>query len=320
MRIFPILLTAWLSCVTYAHAQSSVIEVATDFSEREVMVYTSSGNLYGTLVIPLNNELGIVSLIIPDFGLTDRDGNSPQVVGCNSLKMLAEDLARKGISSLRIEKREVTESKNNTAMVKSGVRIEDMVEDAVSWLRFLKADKRFSKVAVIGHGEGALVGMLAAEIADIKYFVSIAGTGRAGYEIVEDNLTTQLTAEQMDTVRAYLEKMKKGDIIENVEPSLASVFNPSIQPYLISWFKYNPVVEIANLKANVLLVTGTSDLQANPEDMLRLAAAYPKAEELVINKMNHKLKVERRSSRDTASYSSLADGLVEGVAQFLKNY
>lgn len=194
-----------------------------------------------------------------------------------------------------------------------------MVEDAVSWLRFLKADKRFSKVAVIGHGEGALVGMLASEITDIKYYVSIAGVGRPGYEIVEGNLGAQLTAELMEIAREYIKEMKNGNMIENVEPSLASIFNSAIQPYLISWFKYNPVVEIASLEAKVLLIQGTNDLQVSPDDLNRLAAAYPGSKELVIDRMNHILKVEEKNEAHKEAHNLLADTLVESIAKFLKD-
>jgi alpha-beta hydrolase superfamily lysophospholipase len=307
-------------CYFFGHAQSKEMELSSDFSEREIVVHTSSGNLYGTLVIPVNNELGIIALIIPDFGLTDRDGNSPQAGENNSLKMLAEDLAREGISTLRLEKREVSESKNS-AIVKSGVRIEDMAEDAVSWLRFLKKDSRFNKIVVVGHGEGALVGMLASEIADIEYFVSIAGLGRPGYDIVEENLISQLASEQMDTARMYIEELKKGIIVEDVAPSLASIFNRSMQSYLASWFKYNPTVEIANLKANVLLVQGTDDLQVNSDDIVQLSAAFSKAKEVLIEGMNHTLrdsKEEKSGSKGENPQLQIADGLVKAIADFLK--
>jgi pimeloyl-ACP methyl ester carboxylesterase len=232
-------------------------------------------------------------------------------------------LAQEGISTLRIEKREVTESKN-AAIVKSGCRIEDMVEDAVRWLRFLKADKRFSKIAVIGHGEGALVGMLASEIADVKYYVSITGYGKPGYQVVEENLTAQLTPEQMDTARVYIEEMKKGNVLENVEPSLASIFNSVIQPYLISWFKYDPATELANLNARVLLVQGSDDTQVDSDDLARLTSAYPEAEKQLIDGMNHALKKVKKKEKhqDKAcdlSALPLANGLVDGIADFLKN-
>lgn len=282
------------------------------------MIRASSGNLYGTLTIPIDNELGIVALVIPDFGLTDRDGNSLQIGEVNSLKMLAHDLAGNGISALRIEKREVTESKK-TPIVGSGVRIEDMVEDAVSWLRFLKADKRFSKVSVIGHGEGALVGILASEIADIKYYVSIAGAGRPGYEIVEANLIAQLPPEQMDLARTYIDEIRKGNMIDDIDISLASIFNPTIQTYLISWFKYNPAVEIANLDAKILLVKGEKDKLADSADYVRLISVCPKGEKLIVEGMDHMLKKGNEEEvADKVLDAPLAEGLVEGIASFLK--
>ena len=306
--------------VLSASAQSGSIELSPNFSEREVMIHVASGNLYGTLTIPLNNELGIVALVIPDFGLTDRDGNSAQAGDPHSLKMLAEDLAKEGISTLRLEKREVTESKAS-AIVTSGVRIEDMVEDAVRWLRFLKADKRFSKLAVIGHGEGALVGMLASEITDISYYISIGGHGKPGYDLVETNLAEQLTPEQMNTARMYIDEMKKGNLLEDVKPALASIFNPAIQLYLVSWFKYNPVIEIANLKANILLVQGSNDTRVSQQELALLASAYPKANKLLIDGMDHILKPSKEKQEYSVVLANipLASGLVDGIAAFLKD-
>lgn len=314
MRLVGVFVSLLL-CSNMLFGQSGTIDVSTDYSSREVMIHTSNGNLYGTLTIPLKNEYGIVVLIIPDFGLTDRDGNSPKVGENNSLKMLAEGLAREGVSTLRVEKREVTESKKS-AMVKPDMRFEDMVEDAVRWLRFLKSDQRFSKVAVLGHSEGALVGILASEISDVDYYISIAGFGRAGNEIIEDRLEKQLTAEQMDTARKYIAELKNGNTIEDVSPFFLSIFSQSIQSYLVSWFKYTPAEEIASLNAKVLLVHGENDKQVPAKEIELLALACPNAQELLIHDMNHVLKGVK-SGKDH-EHIPLAEGLVKGIADFLK--
>ena len=46
----------------------------------------------------------------------------------------------------------------------SGLRFDDYINDAREWIQLLKQDKRFSKVIVIGHSEGSLIGMIAGAI------------------------------------------------------------------------------------------------------------------------------------------------------------
>ena len=46
-----------------------------------------------------------VLLIIPGSGPTDRDGNSPLGVKAGTYRLLAEALAARGVSSVRIDKR-----------------------------------------------------------------------------------------------------------------------------------------------------------------------------------------------------------------------
>ncbi|HEX3580841.1 MAG TPA: alpha/beta hydrolase, partial [Thermoanaerobaculia bacterium] len=58
-----------------------------------------------------------------------------------------------------------------------------------------------------------------------------------------------------------------------------------------SWFKYDPAKEIAALDVPVLIVQGTTDIQVSLDDAKRLAAANPKAKLVVIEGMNHILKM-----------------------------
>lgn len=308
--------------VVSAYSQVNVNET---FSEREVMMKTPTGNLYGTLTIPMENKLGIVALIIPGSGATDRDGNTSTFQGKNnSLKMLAEGLAKEGISSLRIDKRGIAKSKG-AALAEADLRFEDMVEDAVSWLRFLKNDdKRFKQLAVIGHSEGSLVGMLAAKIADADYYVSIAGSGRPAHELLKEQLSKQLIPPLLDTVNLYISMLKEGKHIEKPNPLFMSLFRPSVQSYVISWFKYSPSEEVAKLRSKVLLIQGTTDIQVGLADFEALATACPKANLAKIEGMNHVLKhVGGTMLEQLPSYGNpdlpLSEGLVEEVVAFLKS-
>jgi len=79
-------------------------------------------------------------------------------------------------------------------------------------------------------------------------------------------------------------------MVANAPTELAALFRPSVQPYLISWFKYDPAAEIAKLKTPVLIAQGTTDIQVGVEDAKRLAAAKPDAQLLLIDGMNHILR------------------------------
>ena len=73
-------------------------------------------------------------------------------------------------------------------------------------------------------------------------------------------------------------------------PICRRLFRPSVQPYLISWYKYNPQTVIASLKMPVLILQGKNDIQVKEEDAMLLKKASPKAELVLIDKMNHVLK------------------------------
>ena len=84
---------------------------------------------------------------------------------------------------------------------------------------------------------------------------------------------------------------------------LAFIARPSLQPYLISWFKYDPVREIAGLEVPVLIVQGTTDFQVGVDDAKRLAAAKPGAKLALIDNMNHVLKRAVTPAEQQAAYT-----------------
>lgn len=106
--------------------------------------------------------------------------------------MLAEGLADEGVATVRYDKRGVGD--NLSLLTKEeDVSIDQFVDDAVQVINTLLADKAYSSVHIIGHSEGSLIGMLAAQKANVDSFVSIAGAGRAIDEILVEQLAGQLT-------------------------------------------------------------------------------------------------------------------------------
>jgi len=285
--------------------------------EKKVSLQTSTGEIFGTLTTPEKFTRIPVALFIAGSGPTDRDGNNSSMQN-NSLKMLSTALLKKGIATLRYDKRGIAESK---AAIKSeaDVRFDNYVDDVKAWVEMLKQDKRFSKVIIIGHSEGSLIGMIAAAKAD--KFVSIAGAGQSAEKIIKIQLSTQPKIVQ-DLAFPMLDSLKNGFLVKKVDPMLASLFRPSVQPYMISWFKYDPQIEIAKLTIPVLIMQGTADIQVAVDDAKRLAAADPKAQMVLVENMNHIFKIVTGDrTANVATYTNptlpIADKLVTSIIEFI---
>ncbi len=105
---------------------------------------------------------------------------------------------------------------------------------------------------------------------------------------------------------------------------LVTLFRPSVQPYIISWFKYNPQEEIKKLQIPVLIIPGTKDIQVTTEDAKLLATANPKAKLALINNMNHIFRIVKGSrDENIATYSNaslpISDELVKTIIMFIAN-
>jgi pimeloyl-ACP methyl ester carboxylesterase len=280
--------------------------------------------LHSTLLLPKDSSKQIpVVLILSGSGPTDRNGNSPMLPGKNNtLLMLAEGMASNGIASLRYDKRGVGESAG--AMVaEADLRLDTYVDDALSWCEQLRKDKRFSAVIIAGHSEGSLIGMLAAKRCNADGFISISGAGRSAADILRTQLAGKLPPDLAAQSEAIIRGLEAGRTTENPPPALDAIYRPSVQPYMISWFRYDPVKWIATLTCPVLIVQGTTDLQVGVDDAKRLAAANPKAKLLLIEGMNHVLKeVPADRDKQIASYSNpdlrLAPELLTGIVDFVQ--
>lgn len=280
------------------------------------------GNISGTLTLPSSSLPSPVVLIIAGSGPTDRDGNSVLGVKTDAYKMVAEGFAKEGIATLRYDKRGIGKSKSGMTQ-EADLRFETYIDDAVAWISWLKADRRFSKVIVLGHSEGSLIGLVAAKRAGVSAFISVAGAGKSADKILKEQLKSKLPPQLLAESNAILDSLRAGKKVENVSATLHSLYRPSVQPYMISWIKYDPVKEIAQLKIPVLIVQGTTDLQVGVADAKLLSASNPKAKLAIIQNMNHVLKeASADPQQNMATYSNaalpLVGGLMNEMVEFIK--
>ena len=278
--------------------------VAAHAQEVPVKLDTKTGALHGTLLMPSSVTGPVpVALLIAGSGPTDRDGNSPILPGKNnSLRLLAEGLAKHGIATVRYDKRGIAASMGS-GRKESDLRFTTYVDDAVDWLDFLRADPRFSRRIVIGHSEGSLIGAMAAQRSPASHVVSVAGAGRPIGEVLDEQLGRNLPPPLMTEARRIMTELKAGRAVDSVPAPLLMVFRPSVQPYMISWLPIDPARELRRLTVPVLVVQGTTDIQASPVDAERLVKGHPRATLEMIDGMNHVLKEVREASQQTAAYS-----------------
>lgn len=284
-----------------------------DFTESDIQLNENQVKLFGTLCLPQNTKSKIpIVLLISGSGPTDRNGNNNMMIN-NSLKYLAHSLAEKGIASIRYDKRGIGES-SIVNLDESKLTFDDYVEDASNLVTFLKKDKRFSSISIAGHSEGSLIGMLAST-KNVDKFISVSGAGEPIDQILKKQLT-QLPEKLKTESYVIIDSLKNGNTVNNINPNLSALFRKSVQPYLISWIKYNPVNEINKLTIPFLVIQGDMDIQVDTDNAKNLS---PKSA-VIIKGMNHVLK-NVTSKDDLSSYNNpelpINTELVEVISNFI---
>jgi pimeloyl-ACP methyl ester carboxylesterase len=260
-------------------------------AELDENLETPTGTIYGTLTMPVGRAKPPVVLVIAGSGPTDRNGNASTLV-LNMYAKLAAALAERGIATVRYDKRGIAAS-HAAGPDETLLRFDAYVADAAALIRQLRADGRFSSVTVVGHSEGSLVGLIAAQSAPVDAYVSLEGAGFPANVVLARQLATNLAAypELEAQSERILASLVRGKLVaaSDVPAPLLSLYRPSIQPYLMSWFAYDPRVEIVKATGRVTIVQGTHDVQVSVDDGKALAAARPSATFVLIDGMTHVL-------------------------------
>lgn len=294
-------------------------EVATTYDELTIPV--EGGKLKVALQMP-DEPNGELVIIHAGSGPTNKDGNTIGSGKNDSLKMLAEDLARQGIASVRFDKRGIGE---NTALIKKeqDLRFDHYVKDVAAIIDYMKQDERFTSIHLIGHSEGALIMTLAAQESDIASLTLLAGAGRPVDEILLEQLTASLPPTLLAESKTALENLKAGKAVQNVSAELQSLFRASVQPYMMSWLQYDPQQEVSNVSVPILVIQGKKDIQITETDAKALQKGNEQATVRYFDQMNHVLKdIKGDRTENIASYTNpdvpLAVGLIEEIVSFIR--
>lgn len=290
--------------------------------EEVVELRSEDCTLQGTLMLPGSgaDHTSTVALLISNSPTADRDGNE-RVMRNYALKMVANTLARSGIASMRYDKRGVGPSRYNMEGIDAhalSIHARD-VQNLVASL-----SKRFAKVVVVGHGQGAILGMIAlSRGTDAAGFISIEGMGRSFDQVLKDQLA-YTPPHIRDMAYSIIDTLKTGSTVANVPVFLSSYFAPQLQSSMISAMKYNPQLLIRALNVPLLIVHGDTDIMIRVEDARLLNAANPSSKLVVVAGMNHVLKecpsLERNFQIPTYANPALPlhPGLGPELVRFIK--
>jgi len=145
----------------------------------------------------------------------------------------------------------------------------DFAEDVRAGLAYLRTrpEIRGDRLAVLGHSEGAIIAPLVAEKEPtLRAIVLLAGIAQPGrnalyYQLkngIEHN--TKLTPEARDSQIAEIPK--------KIDAMMAA------DPWMKFFLTYDPAATMRHVKTPVLILTGSRDQQAVPEQVPLMEAAF----------------------------------------------
>ncbi|MEA3065257.1 MAG: uncharacterized protein QOJ27_1709 [Sphingomonadales bacterium] len=314
------MLTTGLTALAMAVSQAA----ATPTAASEIEAPGPSGALRGTMLRPAG--AAALVLIIPGSGPTDRDGNSPLGVAAAPYRQLAEGLAARGIATVRIDKRGMFGSASATADA-NAVTIADYADDVHGWVKAVRSHTGARCVWLLGHSEGGLVALAAAQRPDgICGLILVAAPGRKVGTVMREQLRANpANAPLLDEAMAAIDSLEAGRRVEAaaLHPALQPLFAPQVQGFVISLFSYDPAELVGRVGKPVLIVQGQRDLQVAEADARRLAAADPRAKLVLLPGVNHVLKAVASDDRaaNLATYADpalpIAPSVVGTIADFI---
>ncbi len=238
------------------------------YTAEEVSVKTPGGfTLAGTLTLPkgasAKKPVGAI-VTITGSGPENRDEDIG-LEGFHPFRQIADSLGRNGIAVLRMDDRGTAGSGGTF----KGATSEDFAEDIRAGLAYLRTrpEIRANRLGVLGHSEGAIIAPMVADkeptLRAIVLLAGIAEPGRGALQfqmknIVDHNtaLTPEQRAAQIAGIPARIDAMMAAD------------------PWMKFFLTYDPAATMRRVKTPVLILTGSNDKQAVPEQVPLIEAAF----------------------------------------------
>ncbi len=269
-RLFMILISA-LSFAQKKEFNSAVVKI--------------NKYIEGSLVTPYSEDDVPLVIFIMDAGAINRDGND-RMSKNDTFKQLSHELAKEGIATYRYDKRLF--KMDGLGIKEHEISLDHYIEDAISIIDYFSKNGKYKKIIIAGHGQGSLVGMIAAQ-GRVDGFISIAGNAVSIDQVIIEQIAKQAPGLDKSASVAF-KQLKENGRATNYDPALESIFRYNLQPFMSSWIKYNPSEEILKLEMPILIIYGDKDIQVELIQADKFKEIIPQAEYLFVTDMNHILK------------------------------
>ena len=314
-------------------SSTSRTQVYSNPGDEAVMIPGAGFNLGATLTRPVKpagagTRLPAV-VLLGGSGVGDRDG---VVQGVPTLSQLAGAISEAGMLAVRYDKRGNGQSGGRS----ESATLSDFAEDVRAVVRWLekRQDVDPKRIAVVGHSEGAWVGLLAASRERrIAAVASIAGPSTTGAELVLEQQRhaldqMKLPAEEREKRIALQQQIHAavmtGKGWDTVPPQLRKEADT---PWFHSVLSFDPSKVVEDVRQPMLFVHGGLDRQVPVEHVERLSELARKesrsksVEVVVVRGVNHLLVPA--VTGEVSEYGSLADRNVSrdvttAVSEWLK--
>jgi uncharacterized protein len=174
-------------------------------------------------------------------------------------------------------------------------------------------------VIVVGHSEGGLVAILAAQRLPIDRLVLLATAARRQGDLVKDQLQQKLPPDVYAPIGSAIDAIMAGQTVD--PPPRGLDIPPAMQPSIASAFTEDPIDPLKKIEAPTLIVGGGRDLQVARVDFLALSTASLMAKTAWLPDMNHVLVDVADEADDYAAYNQperpLDSGMIDAVANFI---
>ena len=160
--------------------------------------------LAGTLTYPVptgttskRSKIPVV-VMVTGSGIQNRD---EEVFEHKPFAVIADWLARNGIASLRYDDRGAGGSTGPL----EGITTENNAADARAAVQFVRNQKKFGKVGVLGHSEGGTIALMLAGEGAADFIISMAGVATPGKECIiwQNEAILQLKGAPEEMAKAY---------------------------------------------------------------------------------------------------------------------
>ena len=256
----------------------------------------------GDLWLPATRPATVpVVIVIADSGPVDRDGNAGGLLRSDSYRKLAEALARKGIATMRYDKRGVGQSTLGGKV--EDLTFDDFVSDAAALVSMARVNDKLSGVYLFGHSEGSLIALEVAAQTKVDGVISAAGAGRPPGELMHEQLARQLLPVDLKEFDSLLADLKAGKPLQPKAASLQRLLDPSVSKFMRGMLLTDPRPLASAYKGKLTVLQGDNDVQVTiDKDAKALAAAHRGAKLVVLHEVGHMLKHETHKGLDQPSY------------------